>query len=66
VVIVEGHRLHGSFCHPDLPAYARYLELYREAVRRRGGNADIGPALPALLQAAGLEDVQINVRQRPG
>src|SRR5262249_24573025 len=60
VVIVDDIDFTGSFCHPDLPAYVRYVELYRETVRRRGGNADIGPALPALLQAAALEDVQIN------
>src|SRR5947209_1394739 len=66
VLIVEDIDFTGRFCHPDLPAYWRYVELYRETVRRRGGNADIGPTLPALLQAAGLEDVQLNVCQPPG
>lgn len=66
VVIVEDIDFTGSFCHPDSPAYRRYVELYRETVRRRGGNADIGPTLPALLQDGGLEEVGLNVCQPAG
>lgn len=32
-------------------------------MRRRGGNADIGPQLPGMLRTAGLEDVQVRVVQ---
>jgi hypothetical protein len=32
-------------------------------VRRRGGNARIGPALPGLLRAAGLKRVEVGVVQ---
>jgi SAM-dependent methyltransferase len=66
VVIVEDTDFAGCFCHPELPAYRRYVELYRETLRRRGGNADIGPKLPELLHAGGLEDVDLNVCQPAG
>jgi len=63
VAIVEDIDFAGSFCYPENRAYQRYVELYRETVRRRGGNADIGPALPALLRAAGLQAIQARVAQ---
>jgi SAM-dependent methyltransferase len=65
-VIVEDVDFSGCFCYPDCPAYRSYVELYRETVRRRGGNADIGPMLPALLRSAGLEDIAVNVCQPAG
>lgn len=66
LVIVEDTDFPGNFCYPDSPAYRRFGELYRETVRRRGGNADIGPALPSLLQAAGIAEVAVNVVQPTG
>lgn len=66
IMVLEDIDFTGSFCHPHLGAYWRFVELYRETVRRRGGNADIGPALPGLLLAAGLEDVGVNVCQPAG
>lgn len=66
VLVVEDVDFTGSFSHPDSAAYRRYVELYRATVARRGGNADIGPALPALLQTAGLDGVGFNVVQPAG
>lgn len=63
VVIVEDIDFTGYFCHPACDAHDRYVQLYRETVRRRGGNADLGPALPGLLHAAGLERVGASVSQ---
>lgn len=63
VVIVEDIDQTGAFCHPDSPVYRRATELYRETVRRRGGNSDIGPELPALLRAAGLQSIGVKVAQ---
>ncbi len=65
-VIVEDIDFSGSFCSPPCPAYQRYVDLYRETVRRRGGNADIGPLLPSILQAAGLRNVAVAVVQPCG
>lgn len=44
VVILEDTDFGGGFCYPPCPAYDRFCELFRATVRRRGGNADIGPA----------------------
>jgi SAM-dependent methyltransferase len=63
VAIVENIDFTGYFCHPDAAALWRYVELYTEAVRRRGGHANIGPRLPGLLLDAGFERVQMNVVQ---
>lgn len=63
VAIIEDIDFSGYFCHPPCRAHDRYVELYRETVRRRGGNADLGPALPALLQHAGFEQIDVAVSQ---
>ena len=42
------------------------MELYTETVRRRGGDANIGPRLPKLLTEAGFEGIEMNVVQPAG
>lgn len=66
VVVLEDIDFRGHFCYPDCPAFWRYVELYTETVARRGGNANIGLRLPALLDQAGFQDVQMNVVQPAG
>jgi SAM-dependent methyltransferase len=66
VAIVEDIDFTGYFCHPPAAALLRYVELYTQAVRRRGGDANIGPRLPGLLLDAGFEGVQMNVLQPAG
>jgi len=66
VVVVEDIDFRGHFCYPDCPAFWRYVELYTETVERRGGDANIGPRLPALLDQAGFQDIQTNVVQPAG
>jgi 2-polyprenyl-3-methyl-5-hydroxy-6-metoxy-1,4-benzoquinol methylase len=62
-IAVESIDMSGSYCHPHDPAHARYAELYTEAVRRGGGDADLGRRLPAMALAAGLGDTRWNVFQ---
>jgi SAM-dependent methyltransferase len=62
-ILVEDVDFRGCFSHPRNAAYDRYVELYRESVRRRGGDADLGPRLPELLQHAGLTRVGFQVVQ---
>jgi SAM-dependent methyltransferase len=62
-VIVEDIDFTGYFCHPYSAALWRYVELYTQAVRRRGGDPNIGPRLPGLLLDAGFERVQVRVVQ---
>ena len=66
VVVVADIDFRGYFSYPENPALARYVALYTEAVKRRGGDANIGPRLPALLAAAGFENIQMSVVQPAG
>ncbi|MBL7491738.1 class I SAM-dependent methyltransferase, partial [Frankia sp. AgW1.1] len=47
------------------PAIAEFFDLMSMTIRVRGGDPMIGPRLPALLTAAGLVDVTVNVRPSP-
>lgn len=62
-VVIEDIDFTGSFCHPPCAAYETYTHLYQEVVRRRGGDANIGPRLPGMLRKSGVKDVQVNVVQ---
>jgi precorrin-6B methylase 2 len=62
-VVVEDIDFTGSYCHPVDPAYDRYMELYIEVVRRKGGDAALGRRLPRLMVEAGLKEVGWNVFQ---
>jgi 2-polyprenyl-3-methyl-5-hydroxy-6-metoxy-1,4-benzoquinol methylase len=63
VLAVEDVDFRGAFCDPASRAFDRSLELYRAVVAHRGGDADFGPRLPALLRAAGLELTGVRVVQ---
>jgi ubiquinone/menaquinone biosynthesis C-methylase UbiE len=65
-VVLEDIDFRAHFCEPECPALWRYVELYSETVRRRGGDANIGPRLPGMMLAAGFHSVQMNVIQRAG
>jgi SAM-dependent methyltransferase len=62
LVVVDTDFAHNA-CPPVHPALARFVEVYRETLRRRGGDADLGGRLPGLLLDAGLEDVQVDIAQ---
>lgn len=66
IIVVEDIDFRGYFSYPDSIALQRHVELYTETVRRRGGDANIGPRLPSLLTEAGFEAVQMNVVQPAG
>ncbi len=61
LVVVEDIDFTGHFCWPACPAFTLYVSLYTEVVRQRGGDANIGPRLLALMLDAGLQDVQLRV-----
>jgi SAM-dependent methyltransferase len=63
VVVVEDIDYRGHFAEPDCPALWRAVELYTKSVQSRGADPNIGPRLPALLRAAGFEDVQMKLVQ---
>jgi SAM-dependent methyltransferase len=65
-VVVEDIDFTGHFSWPESAAFRRYIQLYRDVVRARGGDPDIGPRLPVLLGDAGLERVDMHVVQPAG
>jgi SAM-dependent methyltransferase len=66
VLAVEDVDFTGSFTVPESNAFKRFHELYCTAVRKRGGDPDIGPRLPLLLKQCGFEDIRLNVVQPIG
>jgi ubiquinone/menaquinone biosynthesis C-methylase UbiE len=66
IIVVPDTDFRGYFCDPDCPALWRYVELYTQTVKRRGGDANIGPRLPRLLTESGFEKVRMNVVQPAG
>src|SRR5207247_3418540 len=61
----------GHFSHPACAAFDRYVALYQDVVRRKGGDPNIGPRLLGMLLDAGLAEVDLEViqptyRQGPG
>jgi len=65
-VAVEDIDFDGSFAYPASQAFARYRELYCAVVRARGGDPNIGPRLPLLLEQCGFEEVDACVVQPIG
>lgn len=62
-VVVEEIDFSGHFCYPPSDAFQRYLTLYSEVVRWRGGDPLLGMKLPSLFLASGVTNVQVNVVQ---
>ena len=63
ILCVEDIDFSGHFTHPESAAFLRYHTLYCATVTRRGGDPNVGPRLPALLQRAGFHDVTVTVVQ---
>jgi len=61
VMIIEDVDFRGHFAEPPSRALDRSIELYVQAARNRGGDPFIGPKLPALLRATGLQNVQMDL-----
>jgi ubiquinone/menaquinone biosynthesis C-methylase UbiE len=66
ILVVADTDFRGHFCYPVSPSLGRYVELYTQTVKRRGGDANIGPRLPALLAESGFQNVQMSVSQPVG
>jgi len=58
---LEDIEFQGYVSHPANAAHDRYVDLYREVVRRRGGDADIGPKLLAMFTGAGLRETKLQI-----
>jgi len=60
-LVVEDIEISGFVSHPPNAAQDRFVDLYRDVVRRHGGDADIGPKLLAMLHAAGVQDLNLSI-----
>jgi len=63
IVILEDVHFAGCFSEPECSGYRHWVDWFREAVRRNGGDLEIGPRLPSLLRGAGLDPVAVRVSQ---
>jgi SAM-dependent methyltransferase len=61
VLVVEDIEISGFVSYPPNAAHDRFLDLYRDVVRCRGGDADIGPKLFSMLHAAGVQDLNLSI-----
>lgn len=61
ILVVEDIEISGFVSHPVNSAEDRFITLYRDVVRRRGGDADIGPKLQAMLHEAGAQDLNLSI-----
>ncbi|RDI42506.1 methyltransferase domain-containing protein [Nocardia mexicana] len=66
VVAVEDVDFSAPLCHPDVPAFIRYHDLYIRTAQQRRADPLIGPRLPHLLRQAGLSDIHAFVHQPAG
>ncbi|MEP6730967.1 MAG: methyltransferase domain-containing protein [bacterium] len=62
-LIVEDIDYRGHFAAPECAVFHRYVALYTDLARRRGGDPEIGPRLPSLLRTAGFTHVQATMTQ---
>lgn len=62
-LVLEDVDFPGHVCYPGCPAFERYLELYQQCARLRGGNARLGRQLWELVEAAGLNSVHVGLNQ---
>lgn len=63
LVVVEDAEFSSCFTYPACEAFDRWVDWYRETVRLSGADADIGPRLPGILRAAGVEVLGVRVVQ---
>ncbi len=62
-VIAEDIEFAAHFSYPPCPALGRYVDLYQQAVQRKGADPNIGPRLVSLFLDSGLDEVQVEVVQ---
>ena len=63
IVVVEDIQFNGHFSYPPCPAFDRYVRLYQDVVRHKGGDPNIGPRLLGMFLDADLIDVGLDVVQ---
>jgi ubiquinone/menaquinone biosynthesis C-methylase UbiE len=63
-LVVEDADFAGSFCDPANHGFDLQLRLYREVLRRRGGDPELGRRLHRLFAEAGIPGAVVRITQR--
>lgn len=63
IVAVEDIEFTGHFCYPKSSAFEKYVKLYQQVVRNKGGDSEIGVKLPGMFKKAGFKEVKFNLVQ---
>jgi SAM-dependent methyltransferase len=62
-LVVEDIEFAASWADPPSEAYTRSVALYQAVVRRRGADPNLGPRLAGLVEAAGVEGINVEAIQ---
>ncbi len=62
-ILVEDTDFTGHFSYPSSVHFDRYVSLYQQLLKKRGGNANRGKELIAMLEKAGFTDIEFEVSQ---
>lgn len=63
IVAVEDIEFTGHFCYPKSSAFEKYVKLYQQVVRNKGGDSEIRVKLPGMFKKAGFKEVKFNLVQ---
>ena len=63
LIAIEDIEFSGHFCYPPCEAFDRYIELYQQIVKNKGGDSEIGTKLPEMIRQVGFKQVNLNVIQ---
>ncbi len=64
VLIAEDADFPGTFCYPERPAVAFWIDRYSQVLRRHGGDPESGRKLASRFAAAGIPVAGVSVVQR--
>jgi SAM-dependent methyltransferase len=60
LLIIEDIDFDGHVCYPASPAFEEYVHLFKAVVAAGGGDACIGPKLPAMFDEVGFTNVAVS------
>lgn len=63
IIVVEDADFSGCFSYPPSAAHATWVGWYQEAVRRNGGDPNLGPRLPSILRSVGVTPLGVRIAQ---
>lgn len=65
-ILVEDVEFSAHFCYPPCDAMDDYIRIYTAMAASTGGDANIGPKLPGMLEKTGFSEISMQVHQPAG